>query len=1021
MRLSRVSVVAFLFLLVGGNAFAQVAGTTASLSGTVMSEGKPLPGVTVTATSPALQGVRTAVTGDAGGYVFPALPPGAYSVTFDLEGMQRQTKKVTLALATPNKADADMRVGGVSEAITVTASAPAVLETTQVGTNFRQESIEKLPIARNVRQTVLLAPGVNPNGVNQQITISGGPSFDNVFLVNGVVVNENLRGQPHNLFIEDAIQETTVMTGGISAEYGRFTGGVVSTLTKSGGNEFNATFRDTLTNPSWTKTANFTGTADPVDRTNQVYEATLGGRIIRDRLWFFGAARKAKTSTQRQTFSTAINFVNAFDEKRYEGKLTGQIGAAHNIVGSYLKVKQLEFNNFTGDIYDVESIVPTRETPNELQSIDYNGVLTSNLLVEVIANRKEFAFIGSGGRFTDRIRGTWISDSVSAARMNAPTFCGVCTPEERNSSGVGAKGSYFLSTQMAGNHTIAFGGDRFSETRIVNNHQSGSDYTVAARVIQVGNQVYPRFDSTTTVSWRPIFLNSTGTDLRSDSIYINDRIDIGGRWNFNAGVRFDKNLAKDADGKLVSDDKNFSPRLAAMWDIRGDGRHKIGASLARYVSKITDGSNVLSTAQAAGSPGTFTFNYTGPVVNPAGTTNFVGAAQALATLFAWYDANCSPAGRCGDQATNFTTSSYPGYGSRFAGSLKSPSADELGLNYGVALGRNAFARVDVIRREWHNFYAAQVTDPAGRIVPPNNIASDLQLTVNDDEFTKRTYNAVELQSGWSRGAIQLGGSYTWSRLKGNDVSEGAGTATIRNTPGEMFYPQFLSYDQRRPMGYLGQDRTHRARVWGSYSLRTPAGTFDLSAIESYDSGFAYSALGSIDATGRNANFRFTGIPANPGYTLSAAGTTHDYYFSNRGEFRSDSRLATDLAVNYTLPIVNKVQFFARADVLNVFNKQVVVDPSLINTDVITSRTGGVATLRADGTVSAYNSGLRPFNPFTDTPKQCPTGATPQACYEMGANYQFGPNFGKAASADAYQVADRSLAPRTYRFSLGFRF
>jgi hypothetical protein len=152
-----------------------------------------------------LQGVRTAVTGEGGGYTFPALPPGSYTVAFELDGMQKVTRKVTLALATTQHADAAMKASALTEAITVTASAPAVLETTQVGTNFKQDAVNLLPVARDMRQTVLLSPGVNPNGVNNQITINGGPSYDNVFLVNGVVVNENLRGQPNDLFIEDAI------------------------------------------------------------------------------------------------------------------------------------------------------------------------------------------------------------------------------------------------------------------------------------------------------------------------------------------------------------------------------------------------------------------------------------------------------------------------------------------------------------------------------------------------------------------------------------------------------------------------------------------------------------------------------------------------------------------------------------------------------------------------------------------------------------------------------------------------
>jgi carboxypeptidase family protein/TonB-dependent receptor-like protein len=1012
----RPALIAFVAFLVAAGAFAQTAGTTSTLAGTATTDGKPLPGVTVTISSPSLQGTRTTVTGEGGGYTFPALPPGVYTVQFSLEGMQTVTRKVPLALATPARADVEMKVGGVTESITVTASAPAVLETTQIGSNFKQESIQQLPTARDIRQTVLLAPGVNPNGVNRQITISGGPSYDNVFLVNGVVVNENLRGQPHSLFIEDAIQETAVMTAGISAEYGRFTGGVVSTLTKSGGNDFTGSFRDTLTDPSWTDTPDFPGASKPVDKVNQVYEATLGGRIIRDRLWFFGAGRKAKTAVQRQTVFTLMPFVNSFDEKRYEGKLTGAITSKHNLIASYLNVKNTESNNFFGDIYDYESLVPSRELPNALKTVNYSGILTSNILAELAWSDKTFAFQNSGGRFTDRIRGTWISDQVTGARMNAPVFCGVCTPEERNSGSIGAKGTYFLSTRGLGNQTIVFGGDRFHETRIVNNHQSGSDYTISARVIVAGTKVYPRFDSTTQLSWQPIFLNSTGTDLNSKGVFVNDRWDLNSRLQFNLGLRYDANHAVDADKNLISDDKNISPRLGVMYDVTGNGRHKLSATFARYAAKITDGSNVLSTSQAAGNPGNFTYAYTGPVVNPAGTPNdqLVSAADALKILFDWYDS------KGGNNYTTFVTSTYPGYGSRFKDSLKSPAADEYSLGYGVQLGHSAYARLDGIRRKWHNFYAAEVDTPALRLTPPNNIASDMRYTVNDDQFTKRTYDAVELQSQWNRGHFNVGGNYTWSKLWGNDLGEGSGTATIRNNPGQIFYPEYLQYAQRRPMGYLGQDRTHRARVWGGYDLHTGFGAINVSVLESYDSGFAYSAVGQIDPSGRNANFVYTGIPKNPGYVLNAMGT-QDYYFSDRGAFRSDSRLATDLALNYSLPLIRGVQFFVRGDLLNLFNTQTIVDPSLINTDVITSRTGAVPTKDKDGNITNYNSGLWPFNPYTDTPVECPRGASAKTCYDMHANFQLGPNFGKATSADAYQIPDRSLAPRTYRLSLGVRF
>ena len=110
-------------------------------------------------------------------------------------------------------------------------------------------------------------------------------SFETLYMVNGVTVNENLRGQAYDLYIEDAIQETNVATAGISAEYGRFGGGVVNVITKSGGNLFSGSFRDTLNNDNWRTLTPFeTDAASPhdpaaqgatrIDKTVPTYEYT---------------------------------------------------------------------------------------------------------------------------------------------------------------------------------------------------------------------------------------------------------------------------------------------------------------------------------------------------------------------------------------------------------------------------------------------------------------------------------------------------------------------------------------------------------------------------------------------------------------------------------------------------------------------------------------------------------------------------------------------------------------------------
>ena len=140
--------------------------------------------------------------------------------------------------------------------------------------------------------------------------------------------------------------------------------------------------------------------------------------------------------------------------------------------------------------------------------------------------------------------------------------------------------------------------------------------------------------------------------------------------------------------------------------------------------------------------------------------------------------------------------------------------------------------------------------------------------------------------------------------------------------------------------------------------------------------------------------------SNPGYlnaeTYSAGGI--NYYFSKRGEFRWDNLTATDLGLNYSLPI-SKLSLFVQGDIINIFNE----DAQLAgNTTVLTNSANP-------------GRGLSDFNPFTDTPIECPQGDTPAQCSALGANWQKGPNFGVATVPGSYQT------PRTYRVSLGLKF
>ena len=305
-------------------AFAQ--GTlTGTISGQVVDpSGLPLPGVSVAISSPRLQGVRTAVTTTHGDYIFPFLPAGDYAITFDLSGFKQLKTTLSVKLADTTSFNPKLALATQSEEVTVTAEAPGEFtQNAAVSSTYNQDLLEKLPTARTPFAALLLAPGAHQTAVNNAVTISGAMSFENLFLINGVAVQDNIRNTPLNIFIEDAVQETTITTGAVSAEFGRFSGGVSNAVTKSGGNSFSGSFRTTFDKGTWRQPTNYpcntlnqpvsatctaTDAASRTSNTVPTYEATIGGPIVKDKLWFFGAGRMKNDPNGRQTTATNISF-----------------------------------------------------------------------------------------------------------------------------------------------------------------------------------------------------------------------------------------------------------------------------------------------------------------------------------------------------------------------------------------------------------------------------------------------------------------------------------------------------------------------------------------------------------------------------------------------------------------------------------------------------------------------------------------------------------------------------------------
>ncbi len=1002
--IGRVALLSLVAILPITQAVAQ--GVSGSLTGTVTTEGKSLPGVTVTVTSPSMQGTKTTVSGDAGGYNFASLPPGEYTVTFELSGMQGLSKRVDVNVAQTSRVDTAMKVTAVAEAITVTAATSPAVETPTVATNFKIEQVNELPMNRTIDAITLLSPGVTEAGPNNQITISGANSFDSHFMVDGVIINDNLRGQPNPLYIEDAVQETTVMTGGVSAEFGRFTGGVVSTITKSGGNEFSGSLRDSLTNPKWTSKTDYAGQVEPLDNLNSQYEGTLGGRIVRDRLWFFAAGRHRKLDETRQTSFTNIGYPYADKDRRYEAKLTAQLTPSHSIVGAYTDEHDRATNTVAGRtsrVMDLRGLAPY-DQPRSLLSLNYNGVFAKDFLFEGQFSRMRDRFT-QGAENRDLIQGTLLLDTSSGNRAWSSTFCGSpCPAKQRNNKEWLGKGSYYLSTKSAGNHSVVGGYDEFHQIRNENNFQSGSDFRIHGIILcnkagiavpcssisssQLSSKdIYFGTDvSSGQIEYDPVPALSHTSDFAVRSFFVNDKWDLNRNFSFNVGARYDKAFGKDQAGHKTVDDSAMSPRLAVNFDPSGSGRHRFSATYGRYVSKVDQGP--ADQTATAGRYASYYWDYAGPELNKAGTpiSSLLTTDQVIKQVFDWFNSVG------GTKNTTFLTDAFvPGTTNRFEHSLKAPHMDEVTLGYGSSFSSRGYARIDFVHRKWADFYSVRRTIATGKAVDPNGTTFDQGIIENESSGLSRRYNAVQLQGNYRvMKPLTIGGNYTYSKLRGNVEGESASGATGFTSPQS--YPEYISFAQNSPVGFLAPDMRHRGNIWAQYDFLTSLGTFNLSLLEHYHSALGYSAVGTIDVRQGTSNGPAVGV-VNPGY--ATAPTNVAYYFTDRGAFRVDPIYATDLGVNWYLGTIRGFRPFIETDLINIFNRQGVEDPDFVNQTVLTRRQSTCIQSNSTSRCTA-------FNPFTTTPVK-------------GVNWQLGPTFGKPTSQSAYQL------PRTYRFSVGVKF
>jgi hypothetical protein len=955
----------FAFFLTARPANGQV--PTGTISGRVNdTTGQPVVGATVTLESQSIQGIPKTQTAPGGDYLFKSLPPGRYSVVFTLPAFAKVVQVVDVAALEMVTVNVALKPT-VAETVTVASETGAFLGTIDNSTNIKQRLLTSLPTTRTMLAAVALAPQAHATGPDGAMSLAGAMSYENIFLLNGVRIQDNLRGTPLSLFIEDAIQETTVSSSAVSAEYGGFAGGMVNTLTKSGGNAVSGSFRTTLTNDNWRTVSPF---GEPkINKTVPTYEYTVGGPVVRDRLWFFTAGRQSDQKLARQTGYTNTPYEYRNDQTRMEAKLTQSLSPTQRLSVAFTGIREKETNSAypsSSLVMDTASLT-TRELPQNLVAVNYAGTFGSRLFIEAQYSSRSFTFEHDGGLHTDRVRGTPLIDQNTGAHWWAANFCGVCVNESRNNNAVVMKGTYFVPSTTLGSHSLAFGYDRYNDKLKADNHQSASGYQVYTTGSFIdGGVVYPAIEpESTVIAYWPLALSSQGTNYRTHALFLNDSWKLNGQLSANLGVRYDKNSGKDAAGTLVAKDSAWSPRLGLAWDPTGKGKTTFSASMGRYVTGIAN--SIASTGTGAGTPSILVYPYLGPGIND-GTSSLVASDEALRRVFNWYDA----------AQPDPVYVDIPGVGRRINGSLESPYSDYYSVGVGQELGRHGSIRVDFVRRSYGNFYATRTDQTTGTVEDAFGQVIDVKLIENTNDL-KREYRALEVQGRYRVGStLDVGGSYALSKLSGNVDGETSGSGPIASSI--FSYPEYSEARWAYPEGALSADQRHRARIWATYSVPGTRGVGDvqLGAIQSLQSGTPYGAVGAIDTT------RYV-----QGTSYALPPESVSYFFTARDAFHTEALVKTDFVLNYTRRLGRGSEVFAQFYVFNLFNQfQLHYEPGDdINTTVLT---------RYD------TSQYKRFNPFTETPVQ-------------GVNWDYGSKFGQAVGKGAY------TAPRTYRVSAGLRF
>ena len=605
-------------------ATAAAAQQTSGIAGVVRdTTGAVLPGVTVEAASPALiEKVRTVVTDGQGLYNIVDLRPGTYSVTFGLPGFS-SVKREGIELTTGFTAtiNADLQVGDVAETITVTGASPIVdVRNVSQQSVMTRDIIDAIPTGKSFSNLAALIPGIstwtNLGGQDsggalgndgQMLIIHGSRTSDQLVRIDGMPMGmlDGSGAPPLGTPSDGATQETLLSTGSHVAEVE--TGGVyVNIIPRTGSNAYHGSLFGSLANDKlqWeniTDEQKAQGLAPAGIKRNTDVTPTFGGPLQRDRLWFFvsGRDRRAVRTSPLFQDTNHTDWVYVPDTSRpapdqhlnwdVSGRATWQATERNKFNVAVTIANDCWCQHIPGSTSGVtEDATVFSHWPNRYTQVSWTSPITNKLLLEAAG---QIAFAGWKGSPQPTSVGPAAIEQSTGTRFRAYSL-GITAGYQDT--------DYF-------NHFVRF----------------ATSYVTGAHAFKTGVTIFParhRSYLYATADYHVQLLNggpvqvdylpfpfTTETSAFKTGAFVQDQW-THKRLTMNLGVRFDSidtsypdyhlaatNVlpARDFPGDSVLRWRDLSPRLGAAYDVFGNGRTAVKASLNRYVVGETTGTTRL--------------------------------------------------------------------------------------------------------------------------------------------------------------------------------------------------------------------------------------------------------------------------------------------------------------------------------------------------------------------------------------------------------------------------------------------